>query len=664
MEEPPNDSIVWLALKDFKHYLTQVPNVSWTDVAQDADWNIHVLPLQTRLAKWQIPDSLFITPFTDDGFIWTFQVNQGKHVATLQAYHPNGIAYGLFALLQEKLNVLFYHPRHTKIPPSLAFEKLQGIWQSDPHFQKRGFHLHTMHPIELAEVLHHPSKPPGMNAIYEYLDWLFHNGQNYFDFCLLRTVKLDEWIPHAKQIVRYGHQRGIKMGIDVSLHMIQQKSFQLYHSALSSMNKRKKQIAAYLQIFADIGFDYLNVEHESAEFLGSNQAKRQELLIFILEWMEKNAPQMYLTGRRHVVKDEKEAFPQKKSFPWDEKSLALDKKRGLMVHTVMSYSMTEPHAPVYENPNLRHMFELLLQEKDRREVWYYPETAYWITFDNSIPMLLLPYLSARLSDIDTCVRYGVVGHVTFSSGWEWGYWLFDWSVARWAWNYQDTLRSPAMYYAQFIQDPAKAACFEQYLQWQEYYLKDKNLLQWLTAMTITDEFAFFNKQMHPRPPYTYKYIRNRAWLWVLDSLQEHTLPLLQAYAEKIDSLYESQTVLHEIDWGVEITALRALHRMQTLQHLITKRKQRLTRVKKPLTFLQDAASIRIQALEIVKLQEKNYRYDLHLLTAKRKSFTAYPFGYLHTVSNLHFWRREELQAKHNWFSPFYKNIWKICRIIF
>ncbi len=106
-----------------------------------------------------------------------------------------------------------------------------------------------------------------------------------------------------------------------------------------------------------------------------------------------------------------------------------------MAHTVMFYDMSEPHAPVYENENQQHMYRFLLAEHQKRETWYYPESAYWITFDVSVPMLLLPYLKARLTDIDSCAAHHIPGHLTFSSGWEWGYWLVDWSIARWSWQH-------------------------------------------------------------------------------------------------------------------------------------------------------------------------------------------------------------------------------------
>jgi hypothetical protein len=229
--------------------------------------------------------------------------------------------------------------------------------------------------------------------------------------------------------VDYAHSRGLLVAADLSLHMIQQKTFQLYKGPVN----QKKQIEKNLEWLLQADWDFFNMEFSTAEFIAGNKKKKEELRQYIIAWLMQHS-HTKLMGRQHIVKPEKE-LGGKKDFQWDSASLALDKQRGVLSHTVMFYDMTEPNAPVYENKNQRHQFDFLLNQMKERETWYYPESAYWITFDNSIPLFLLPYLNARLSDIDTCVKYGVPGHVTFSSGWEWGYWLFDWSIARWSWRY-------------------------------------------------------------------------------------------------------------------------------------------------------------------------------------------------------------------------------------
>jgi hypothetical protein len=51
------------------------------------------------------------------------------------------------------------------------------------------------------------------------------------------------------------------------------------------------------------------------------------------------------------------------------------------------------------------------------------------------------------------------------------------------------------------------------------YLKDSLLMQWMTAMTVTDELGIkaLANEYHPRPKTSYKYIRNKAIPWFVSS---------------------------------------------------------------------------------------------------------------------------------------------------
>lgn len=602
------------------------------------------------------------------------QDKKKRYHLMLDATSFQGVSFGLYGLLQEKLGFRFYHPRKTIIPHFDEWKLKEDFgWNATPLFDKKGFHLHTQHPLELTEQLLDESKANALNDIKEYINWLCRNGQNYFEFCLLRSIKKDTWIEHAKSFTEYAHQRGLLVSVDLSLHMIQQKAFQLYGS---SVNK-KKQIERNLNWLNKANWDFINMEFSTAEFIGGNKQKKEELRQYILQWLQENS-KAKLMGRQHVVTLENEAG-SKKDFQLDSANALLDKQRGVLAHTVMFYDMTEQNAPVYENKNQRHIFNFLLKENKTRETWYYPESAYWITFDNSVPMLLLPYLKARLTDIDTCVYYKIPGHITFSSGWEWGYWLNDWSIARWSWQHTTNgvkeLRTPEMYAHQIL-DSAILSSFDKSLKLQQEYLKDSSLMQWMTAMTITDEIGIKSiaHEYHPRPKLSYKYIRNKASLKELEQIQTDVIPVLNRFAENTKKVVseirkvqpfitDSSKLNAEVAEGLEVTSLRAFHRLNTLKYLVAKRESKIKHEKfKADSLLQNAAKVRVQALKIVEDREKNYRYPVDLIARKRWDHTAYHFGYLYPVSNLHFWEREEKQAEKNQYRPLFMNIWNMGRI--
>lgn len=611
-----------------------------------------------------------VVPESD--FAWKQEVRNQHYRLTLTAFTHQAISNGLYALLQERLGFAFYHPKNTRIPRLTEWPLPEAFeWSADALFDKRGFHLHTQHPLELTEALHDGTLPHALEDIQTYIDWLARNGQNYFEFCLLESIDRKVWIHHARNITNYVHQRGMLAAVDLSLHMIQQKTFQLYTSPAG----KQKQIEKNLEWICSANWDFLNMEFSTAEFIGGNQRKKEGLRQFIIQWLLKHT-HTKLMGRRHVVKQENEAANGKKQFVWDSTALALDRNRGVLSHTVMFYDMTEPQAPVYENENQRHMFDFLIRENQIRETWYYPESAYWITFDNSVPMLLLPYLSARLKDIDTCAAYRIPGHITFSSGWEWGYWLIDWSIARWSWKYQlngtESKRYPEQMVASWM-NAAQENTFAQALHLQQTFLKDSLLMQWMTAMTITDEIGIkaIAKEFHPRPPYAYRDIRNSISSEQLADIATRVIPALEKFSSAsmrvlLNSTLpsDSSEVIRELSDGIAITALRAAHRAAVLRYLTEYRKSKL--LHQPFAgahHLKQAAEIRTSALEIVKRREQGYRYDLNLIAGKRPDHTAYHFGYLYPVSHLHFWYREEQQAEKNKYKPWFNNIWNVARII-
>jgi hypothetical protein len=106
------------------------------------------------------------------------------------------------------------------------------------------------------------------------------------------------------------------------------------------------------------------------------------------------------------------------------------------------------------------MLDFMFYEIGKRQVIYHPETAYWVSFDNSVPLVrslspppsiltaaipliqqnfcacsihlfqfLAPiYAYNRVWDLQLIASrenasYHIDGQVDFDSGWEWGYWL-------------------------------------------------------------------------------------------------------------------------------------------------------------------------------------------------------------------------------------------------
>jgi len=362
---------------------------------------------------------------------------------------------------------------------------------------------------------------------------------------------------------------------------------------------------------------------------------------------------------------------------------------GIMIHTVMCYSAAESKAPVYGNQNQRFMLEAAIDESKRRETWYWPESSYWVGFDTSVPLLLFPYLDARWSDMDTMAHLGVSGHLTFSSGWEWGYWLVDWSIARWAWRLQDNGRerptSPLSRLAELHNDRELQRLMALALALQNTYLKDRELLRFMSALTPFSELPHpFDKPFQPEPGFRYGWLLNDAT--PAEAAQALARPVadLEKYARDMATVVDLMLkrieqlrvvgrvgdlqfrLLAELERGLRVTALRAGHRALTLRALQAKRGEHTgnidhSRASEPL--LAKAQLVRQQAQALVQVQEGIYRYPVEQIARRRPGLTAYPFGYLYPASILFFWVREEEQVRHERFDALFMNLWDMRRTL-
>jgi len=669
----------------------------------------------------------------DQHFMWRRVMSDStRTVLILDAKTPQGVANGLYALLQERLGFKFFHPRQTLIPNYTHFPIIGWTtFGGKPGFDKRGFHLHTQHPLELTEQLHNPDFPNAIKDIKEYIDWLARNGQNVFQFYLLNNIKLPYWAQWSKEWVDYAHSRGIIVGLKMSLHSVQQEAFQLIEVKPKCWIPYKIQIDEMLADLFEAPWDYLSPDLSLAEFLPGMGKKSEALQDYLIQQLNDKYHagfvynthvidhQNMVTGLSGKGAADKAPGSTLQNKPTSKGKINTKKKPkanphlpdihdeitvkgkkvkpslgppAVLVHSVMCYALTDPKAPVYGNKNLDFMYQYARQQMKKREVWYFPESAYWITFDNSLPVLLLPYLTARLRDIDTLGKYGAAGHVTFSSGWEWGYWMIDWSIARWSWNYSlnDLPQGhyPTQYFDDLFSDPKLRGNFNKATAISNQYLINQELMRFIAAAQPTDELPKpYNKPFAPRPTWdSYKWLYEEAPMDTLDLVRAQNTVLLGAFAQQLGEAiktirtaapvalaYEHDNIplrtqlLNELMNGLEMTALRADHRKLTLRYLVNEAAKKY----QPHAYskddqkalLQSAYDLRDKAAEIVKQQEALFRYPVDLLARPRKSVTSYQHGYLYSASKLHFWRREEIQCEELKFGVGVYNFWDLPRII-
>lgn len=609
----------------------------------------------------------------DTSFRWQSTRRTGRVTLRLTATTPEGVAAGLYGLLQEKLGIRFIHPRQTLIPHHGAWPLPNTFcFTGQPRFANRGFHLHTLHPTELTEQLHDPRLPNAYADVTAYLDWLARNGQNTFQFFLLRDIDRTAWIEHARKIVDYAHCRGIHCGVEVSLAMLQQQAFQAV-TLLRPYPSYRRQVDATLAWLFRAPWDFVTLEATMGEHL----PLLGKLLPGVQAHFEQQVTERYrarLLYATHVIGQEGSEKVRRPLLPGS----------GILIHTVMCYSASEPRAPVYGNLNQCFMLEAALLEARRRECWYWPESSYWVAFDSPVPLLILPYLDSRWDDMAIMAGIGVTGHLTFSSGWEWGYWLIDWSIARWSWRYsngdRDLTASPLSRLADLFPDPVLGRYWQEALTLQNRFLKERELLRYMAALTPFSESPRpLHRPFQPEPGFSYRWLLNDASREEAQAVLRGPVTELERYGEQMEKLSgqltgrlahlerggkmtpELSALGDELAVGLRVSALRARHRALTMGALIAKRDRGGDRESERL--LSRATQVRQEALLLVQRQERHYRYPVASLGRQRPSLTAYSFGYLYPASVLFFWEREEEQVRHNRFDPLFKNLWDFRRTL-
>jgi hypothetical protein len=650
--------------------------------------SISISDCQNPGSRRQTP-SYPLLPYPDHSYKWISSRIKSGISLLLRATSFQGVSCALYGLLQEKLGYSFYHPRGTIIPEHASWPLPDSfIMEAEPRFEKKGFHLHTLHPTELAEQLLDPDHPGAFDDVKEYLDWLARNQQNVIQFFLVRGIGRARWISHAERIVGYAHARGILAGVQISLSMLQQQAFQAIH-LLRPFPSYRKQIDKILEWLFKVKWDFITVDHTSGEHLPDLSV----ILPSTSSYLARQIAGKYETKvfkSTHVIRGRREinqassGAEDAHSKPAKSKAPASPASTGIMIHTVMCYSVSEPDAPVYGNRNQQFMLDRANAENGHRETWYWPESSYWITFDSSVPLFLLPYLDARCSDMETMAEIGVAGHLTFSSGWEWGYWLTDWSVARWSWRFTENgnaAKNGTLGCLNGLFPVGRLKnLWEEALEVQNHFLKERKLLQYMSALPpFAELFPPFNRPFQPVPDISLPRLLRSEGEKGIEAVSL-IIRDLDEYANLMDRIISSledeisvlaghpeitdRQMLHdELIRGLRIGVLRARHRAITLRALIAAVGAGKCKNELADALLNRAATIRHDGLKLVRQQEILYRYPVDHLTRRRKSITAYGFGYLYPVSSLFFWEREEEQVRRLRFDAFFMNLWDYRRIL-
>ncbi|MDP2316581.1 MAG: hypothetical protein Q8P41_27050 [Pseudomonadota bacterium] len=364
-----------------------------------------------------------------------FRVDEADGVYTVTGGAPLGIRYGVSAVL-EAFGWRFFHPTDTFAPETVGEPDRAdfGVDQA-PQVARRGLHLHTLHPIDGLYAFWTGESPERAAAIS---DWAVRNRANHLQWVGLDDItdsapRLAAWQTDTRVVVDHAHAQGLTVGLGIQLFGTSnlQQAFDLVDAPGDEAAMRATMEARVDGLVGAAEWDVLNLSF--GEFSGVAPAEFIAATNLAREVVRVADPNVEMTATIHVGNQED------LRVTWEGEEMLYyflvnyaDPTIVPWVHTVMYYDLVEDAGGAYGHDTFDEHRAFLQAKLDAgAPVGYFPETAYWVAFDNSVPTYLPLYVRSRWTDL--AAFPALDDHVLFSSGWEWGYWQNDWAALRMSW---------------------------------------------------------------------------------------------------------------------------------------------------------------------------------------------------------------------------------------
>jgi hypothetical protein len=562
---------------------------------------------------------------------------------SVHAHDALGAQYGVAAAL-ENLGYRWRHPFDPYVPyqPKPGSATIGDVHQ--PETRVRGFHLHTLHPIEPYYALWEGD----VDRSREILDWIIKNRGNYVQWAALGNIVHDPdayaaWRSATAEIIDAAHRRGMRIGINIQLFGASnlQQAFDLVDDASGSV---PDQIAARLPLVTDgLAFDVYNLSF--GEFFDAQPQAFIDAVNEVRHQLAARAPNAEMHALVHVGATQRVTYMGKDMLYYFLVQYA-DPSIIPEIHSVMYYDLFEDAGGAYQHQDFSEHRQYLVDRLcSNQRAGYHPETAYWIAFDDSVPLFLPIYVRTRWTDLSK-IRLAAPppcspldDHLIFSSGWEWGYWLHDVTAMRASYELPaapadaiaDALAPDlGLDAAAVISDLADAqhdaligARLAPYLAGRDALIdagRSINVISQPDRITFDDLVAAM-------PDARAAFDAN-----VLGPLADHAATV-DALAARLDALH-----LPTSRWSNELAdGVIAVYRA-TLAHLDgDDDSAKHARA--------DAAAALDQATGIVARRHAD-RHDAsdRLVTGNDVNSTVYSYGYLYTADTLCYWNRELIQV--------------------
>ncbi len=585
-------------------------------------------------------------------------VGTRDHAWTVHASDLLGAEYGLAHAL-ENLGFRFRHPYDPSPPARPRFDPRTRASLDVLHAptqRVRGLQLHTLHPTEAYFALWEPGDGNLADA-RRILDWLVKNRGNFIQWPALDDIMDDDrhapWKAHTQAVLAAAHARGVRLGLGIQLYggSNLQQAFDLYDDETGQTPLADELAARLPRVTDELPFDVYSLSF--GEFFGADP---DAFIADVDLWaaaMATHAPTAELHATVHVGDDQRVSY-QGEDLIYYMLVKHADPRIVSDVHTVMFYDLYEDAGGAYDHDDFaEHRAYLLDQMRAGRVGSYLPETAYWVAFDNSVPLSMPLYVRNRWLDLDGLASDAAAEglapldtHILFSSGWEWGYWLHDTAALR------ASYALPASFDAGIVEafgddlGPAAAAEVADLARAQATTLGDQRLVAYLAGRDLSMDAGRALGIVSQPPRATFDELAEPAARAQLDI----DLPRLEAMATDLGARAARVAALplptsrwsRELVDGVAVTAARA-------RFVVARYRAAVAQLDGQPAATVDAALAELDAaLADGAVVVARRHADLHShrptpLVSRGLNRTLYQYGYLFNADTLCFWHRERIE---------------------
>ncbi len=582
-----------------------------------------------------------------------FQLALEGDVIRVRAHDLLGAQYGASAAL-ESLGFRFRHPFNTYVPRAPELGTVDTVLHQ-PQIRVRGFQLHTLHPIEGYFAVWEPGKG-SLDDAKRIIDWTVKNRGNFLQWVSLDNILQEQyfegWKAHTQEIIAYAHRRGVRVGLNIQLFGAAnlQLSYDLVDEEAQPIGPQIEERLG--PITQDLAFDVYTLSF--GEFFNAESESFIDSINEVWARLAPKAPQAEMHTLIHVGEEQKVTYMGEEMIYYFLAQFADD---AIIpdVHTVMFYNLFEDANGAYQHETFGE-HRAFLQERmcAGKRGSYQPETAYWVAFDNSVPLYFPLYVHSRLLDLELLqAPEGACGtldqHYLFSTGWEWGYWLNDVTALRASYELQTAEDAIRDAYAPDLGAPA-ADLVSRMMNVQHEYVLEGALTGYLVGRDAVIDLGRSLPEPIISQPDRVTFDR----LVRPDSTGrpevEQMLVTLGRYAEELEDL---ESAIRKLDlpdsrWARELRDGFAVNRIRA-RFVEALYEATLAHLDGDAAAVADgearAADLVAEAKKVV-LGRHGDLHDTHgrRLLDKTPNQTFYQFGYLYFADQLCYWERERIEV--------------------